>query len=134
MKSKKLTDKQIKEIIAMRAEGASFRALARKYKIAESTVRNYCLSDEDFAKKCAQKKDENAQSVLAYMDTKKDVVCRIIDECLNEMTDSDRLSAASLKEIATVMGIVIDKFTKTEKTETADTSKLEEIITEFKKL
>lgn len=132
--AKKLTDKQIKKIIAERAEGVSFRALAKKYKVSANTVKNYCLSDESFAEKCAQKKEQNAQSVLAHMETKKDVVCKIIDECLNEMTDADRLSAASLKEIATVMGIVIDKFTKTENANSDNNAKLDELIEEFKKL
>lgn len=114
--AKKLTDEQIKNIIAERAEGMSFRTIAKKHKVSESTVRNYCADsdNEKFAEICAQKNEQNAQSVLAYMETKKDVVCEIIDGCLNEMTDVDRLSAASLKELATVMGIVIDKFTKTE--------------------
>lgn len=133
MANKKLTDKQTKEIIAERAEGMSFRTLARKYNVSANTIKNCCTENEDFVQICTQKKEENAQSVLEHMDKKKDIACRIIDECLNEMTDADRLKAASLKEIATVMGIVIDKFTKTESS-AAYSQKLCELIEEFKKL
>ena len=68
------------------------------------------------------------------METKKDVVCEIIDGCLNEMTDADRLSTASLKELATVMGIVIDKFTKTESCAGANDSKLDALMEELRKI
>lgn len=134
--AKKLTDEQIKSIIAERAEGMSFRAIARKHDISESTVRNYCADsdNEKFAEICAQKNEQNAQSVLAHMETKKDVVCEIIDGCLNEMTDADRLSTASLKELATVMGIVIDKFTKTESCAGANDSKLDALMEELRKI
>lgn len=110
--SKKLTDRQIKSIIAERAEGTSYNNIAKKHKISVNTVKKYCLSDSEFAQKCTQKKEENTKSILEHMDKKKDLVCEIIDGCLSALADPNRLKTSNTREIATALGIIIDKFTK----------------------
>lgn len=110
--NKKLTDRQIKKIISEHIEGASYNSLSKKYKISVNTVKKYCLSDSEFAQNCKQKKEENAKSILAHMDEKKDVVCEIIDKYLAELANPERLENSSTREIATALGIVVDKFTK----------------------
>ena len=64
----KLTDRQRKKIIAERADGATIRALARKYKVSDTTIRRTLASDPKMAQKVAQKKEENTVAVLADMD------------------------------------------------------------------
>ena len=124
--SKKLTDRQIKNIIAARAEGVSLSVLAKKYKVTANTIKNYCNSDKDFAKICTQKKEDNAKSVLEHMDSKADIVCDIIDEYLSALVDPERLKQSGTREIATALGIIIDKFTKGGKEK--DMGKIDEIL------
>lgn len=109
----KLTDKQRKKIIADRADGASLRALARKYHVSDTTIRRTLKNDPETAEKVARKKEENTAVVLAHMDKKQKTVCNLIDLYLDALTREDKLNRASVKDIATALGIVIDKFTAT---------------------
>lgn len=123
--AKKLSDKKIKEIIALRTEGVSYTKIAKKYKISVNTVKNYCNSDEDFAQKCNIKKRENAKNVLEHMSEQADIVCEIIDKVLVEMTDTRRLKESNTRELATALGIIIDKFSRADNSEM---SKLDEVL------
>ena len=69
----KLTDLQRKKIIADRTDGLTIRQLAKKYKVSTTTIQRTLRSDDDFAQKVTDKKEENAADVLAYMDSKKDI-------------------------------------------------------------
>lgn len=117
----KLTDKQRKKIIAERVEGATIRALAAKYGVSPYTIQQVLKSDTELTQKCAQKKAENTVSVLAFMDSKKNDVCALIDKLLAAMADDDKLAAATVNQLATAMGIVIDKYTANEAFKTSDT-------------
>lgn len=118
----KLTDKQRKHIIAESVSGASIRALAAKYKVSTTTIQRVLKSDTELTQKVAQKKAENTQSVLAFMDSKKQTVCDLIDKLLAAMCDEDKIAATPLNQLATAMGIVIDKYTAGEAPKTADTA------------
>ena len=45
------------------------------------------------------------------MDSKKDAVCELIDLYLDELASPAKTEKATLAQIATALGIVIDKFT-----------------------
>ena len=109
----KLTDKQRKKIIADRADGATLRALARKYNVSDTTIRRTLQNNPEAAEKVAQKKAENTAAVLAHMDKKQKTVCGLIDLYLDALTREAKLNRASVRDIATALGIVIDKFTST---------------------
>ena len=106
----KLTDKQRKKIIAESVNGSSIRALAAKYGVSTTTIQRTLKSDNDLKQKVAQKKAENTASILAFMDSKKNDVCGLIDKLLAAMGDEDKLAAATVNQLATAMGIVIDKY------------------------
>lgn len=118
----KLTDKQRKRIIAESVSGASIRALAAKYGVSTTTIQRVLKSDTELTQKVAQKKAENTQSVLAFMDSKKQTVCDLIDKLLAAMGDEGKIAATPLNQLATAMGIVIDKYTAGETPKTADTA------------
>ena len=109
----KLTDKQRKKIIADRVDGATLRALARKYNVSDTTIRRTLQNNPEAAEKVAQKKAENTAAVLAHMDKKQKTVCGLIDLYLDALTREEKLNRASVRDIATALGIVIDKFTST---------------------
>lgn len=114
----KLTDKQRKKIIAESVNGSSIRALAAKYGVSTTTIQRVLKSDEKLTQKVAKKKEENTASILAFMDSKKNDVCALIDKLLAAMADEDKLAAATVNQLATAMGIVIDKYTATETPQT----------------
>ena len=107
----KLTDKQRKKIIAESVNGSSIRALAAKYGVSTTTIQRVLKSDTTLTQKVAQKKAENTASILAFMDSKKNDVCGLIDKLL----------AAMGNQLATAMGIVIDKYTANEAIKPSDT-------------
>ena len=110
MGNKKLTEKQIKEIIAERIEGASYNSLAKEYRVSVNTIKKYCLSDPDFAQKCTDKKRACADDVLAHMEEKAKNACALIDRLLEELSDPERIKNSGTRELAMAFGIVVDKF------------------------
>lgn len=111
----KLTDKQRKQILAEYVEGGtSLRKLATKYGVSTYLIQRILNGDKELSQKIARKKAENVESVLAYMDTKKNDVCGLIDKLLAAMDDPDKIAATSLNQLAVTSGILIDKFTANE--------------------
>lgn len=109
----KLNDKQKKQLLADRADGASIRQLAKKYKCSTTTIqRALKTGDDEVVQLITQKKAQNTKDVIAYMDTKKDVACRLIELYMDEMARPEKIRATPLNQLATAFGIIIDKFTK----------------------
>lgn len=107
-----LTDKQRKQIIADYVEVGSYNAVAKKYKVSATTVKNTVLKDKETVKKCEQKKEQNTADILSFMDGKKQDVCDIIGLYLKYLQDPKKLDRASIQSLAVSLGIIIDKFTK----------------------
>ena len=110
----KLNDKKRKMIMADRVEGMSLRSLARKYGVSATTIRRTLESDKEVANLVTQKKEENTVAVLAYMDGKKKDVCEILDKLLEAVKDEEKIKRTPLNQLATTIGILIDKFTAAE--------------------
>ena len=106
----RLTDRQKKKILADYLESGSYRATARKNNVNASTVKRIVEASGDFEQKAAQKKEEVAADVLAYMDAHKDLVCSFIGKGLEMLNDPEKLASANLSQITTAMGTVIDKW------------------------
>lgn len=107
----RLTDKQKKQIIADYVECGSYNAVAKKYGIADTTVKRVVLADSGMQRKAEQKKEQNAADVLAHMEKKRDKVCEIIDTYLECLLDPEKLDRSTVLQMATTLGILIDKFT-----------------------
>lgn len=106
----KLTDKQRKQILAESVEGSSIRALAAKYHVSTTTIQRVLNGDKELKQKVAQKKEENVMSVLTFMDSKKNDVCALIEKLLEAMNNPAKIAATPLSQLATTMGIIIDKY------------------------
>lgn len=106
----RLTDRQKKKILADYLESGNYRATARKNKVNASTVKRIVEASDDFEQKAAQKKEEVAADVLAYMDVHKNLVCAFIGKGLETLNDPDKLASANLSQITTAMGTLIDKW------------------------
>ncbi len=108
----RLTDKQKKKIIADYTELGSYRSTAKRNKVSTDTVKRIVLADEEIVQKATQKKKQNTLDMLAYMDSRKEQAQGVIDDYLKALADPTKIEIAKLSEIATALGIVVDKFTK----------------------
>lgn len=107
----RLTDWQKKKILADYVQLGSYNATAKINGCALNTVKRLVQENADIAELCNQKKMENTADVLAYMETKRDVVCEIIGKGLTALNDPDKLAAATPAQITTALGTLIDKWT-----------------------
>ena len=107
----RLTDKQKKKIVADYLETGSYRATARKNRIADGTAKRIVLECSDIEQKVAQKKEENTADILAYMESQKGLVCEIIGKGLAALNDPEKLAEATPAQITTALGTLIDKWT-----------------------
>ena len=108
----KLTDKQHKKMIARYAECQNYRQVAREFHVSEGTVRSHCKKDKVITQKCAQKKEQNTMEMLAFMDAKKGKAQNLIENIIEAMNNPEKLARANVKDLATALGIIIDKFTQ----------------------
>lgn len=109
--AQRLTDKQKKKIIADYVQLQNYTKTAKLNDVAESTVRKIVKNNPDCANQCDIKKEQNTQDMLSYMDSKKERVQEIIDVYLGVLTDPEKLEGATLQQITTALGTLIDKWT-----------------------
>ena len=106
----RLTDKQKKKIIADYIQLESYNAAAKMNGVSKDTVKRIVQNCADFAQKAQQKKEENTADVLAYMEQQRRNVCELLDLYLEELKNPEKIGSAGLREIATTMAILIDKY------------------------
>lgn len=121
----RLTDKQKKKIIAERAGGSSFRELSAKYGVAASTIKRICDRDPETERIATQKTKQNTADMLDYMESRKEQAKEVLDAYIEALADPAKIGAAKLLEVATAMGIVIDKFVNNPMKHQLDRQKLE---------
>lgn len=106
----RLTDEQKKKIIADYVELGSYNATAKKNGVSDNTVRNIVKRNSEISRKFEQKKEQNTADMLAYMESRKEQAKGIIDSYLEALADPEKLEKTPIQQIATAMGIVVDKF------------------------
>lgn len=106
----RLTDEQKKMIIADYVESGSYNATAKKNGISPNTVKKIVNENANIAQKCKLKKEQNTADMLAYMESRKEQAKGIIDSYLEALADPEKLEKTPIQQIATAMGIVVDKF------------------------
>jgi len=109
----KLTDKQKKKIVADYIENENFSEVARMNGVNASTVKRLIDSgyDKNLQEKARQKKEENTQSTIEYMQTQHATKKRILDKLLKgiELKAEDIDMFTNIKDLATAYGIILDK-------------------------
>lgn len=107
----KLTDKQKKKIIADYVENQNYCETARMNNISDKTVKRIIDAENDVVEKVEQKKTENTQTTIEYMQTQHETKKRILDKILKaieEKTDNIDMFT-NVKDLATAYGIILDK-------------------------
>lgn len=140
----KLTDKQKKKIVADYIETQNYSETSRINNVNEKTVRRIIKEQnhEEMKKKAEQKKEENIQTTLEYMDKQHETKKRILDKLLKgiELKADDIDMFTNVKDLATAYGIIIDKELKAlelkQKRETSeeDLQKVKDILVTIKEV
>lgn len=135
----KLTDEQKKKIIADYIDNQNYSETARMNNVSVNAVKNIVLADEETANKCKQKKIENTQTTLDYMQTQHETKKRILDKILKAIEEkADNIDMfTNIKDLATAYGIILDKELKfieirRGNANKEDLQKVEELLTKIK--
>lgn len=110
----KISDRQHKKMIAMYAECQNYRAVARAFGVSETTARRHITSDEKTAQIVAHKKEQNTVAILEHMNRQKTQVCGLLDRLVKAMDDPVKMDISTLPQLATTLGILVDKYTADE--------------------
>lgn len=110
----KISDRQHKKMIAMYAECQNYSLVAREFGVSVSTVQRHIKGDTETVKKVAHKKEENTIAVLEHMSRQKDKVCGLLDRLITAMDDPVKMDCSTLPQLATTLGILVDKYTADE--------------------
>ena len=137
----KLTDLEKKKIIADYVDNQNYSETAKMNNVSDMTVRRIVEDNEEVLKKVEQKKEENTQSTIEYMQTQHETKKRILDKILTaiEKKAEDIDMFTNIKDLATAYGIILDKELKVlelqrSKSETEnELTKLDELLKEIKR-
>lgn len=133
MSGDRIKDKTRKAIIADRACGESIRAIAKKYAVSTTSVQRIIRESPELTQLVTQKKAENTADILAYMESKRGVVCEIIEKGLVALNSPDKLAEATPAQITTALGTLIDKWSAVSGGP-ADTAKEDELSQSLREL
>lgn len=110
MAQRRIEQERRMKILADYALEGSYRAAARKNGVSPDTVRRIVRENPDMVKVADTQKNARARDLMSYMQGKADTVCDIIDNGLGVLSDPERMKEAKLRDIATMMAILIDKW------------------------
>lgn len=110
MAQRKIEQERRMKILADYTLEGSYRAAARKNGVSPDTVRRIVRENPDMVKVADTQKNARARDLMSYMQGKEDTVCDIIDNGLGVLSDPERMKEAKLRDIATMMAILIDKW------------------------
>lgn len=123
----RLTDAQKKKIVADYVETGSYAAAGRMNGVSDKTVKAVVNDDPETPRISEQKKKQNTLDMLKYMDDRRKKAQNVMDVYLEALSDPEKIKSASLSQIATAFGIIIDKFVKNTNA-TSNLDKLDEIL------
>lgn len=110
MAQRKIEQERRMKILADYTIEGSYRAAARKNGVSPDTVRRIVRENPEMVKVADTQKNARARDLMSYMQGKADTVCDIIDNGLGVLSDPERMKEAKLRDIATMMAILIDKW------------------------
>ena len=105
----RLTDRQKKRIISYYVNIGSYNTVGKMHGISATTVKNVVLKNSETVGLCEQKKKQNTMDMLEFLETRKQKTQDIIDQLLDCMPD--KIPRASLVQIVTAYGVLVDKST-----------------------
>lgn len=124
--SRRLTEAERLGVIRAYAETGNYRQVARDFGISDTAVRKLIAKSSrgssrelhaqaKASKAAAVAKYEDLRArrtldILEHLESRKTVVCGILDLALEKLADPEKYEKASLQQIASVVATLIDKF------------------------
>ena len=109
----KFNDKDKKQILADYINCQNYSEVARKWNTSKQTIIRIVGSfgQSEVEQKITQKKQENTQTTIEYMQTQHETKKRILDKILEaiESKAEDIDMFTNIKDLATAYGIILDK-------------------------
>lgn len=108
----RLTEAQKKKIVADYICLNSYTAVAKINGCSPNTVKSVVNNTDhvEFAEKCTRKKEEVSRNIMEYLESQTGRACEIIDKGLAELAKPEKMEAATLPQITTAIGTLIDKW------------------------
>lgn len=106
----RVPDKKKKKIVADYLETQSVNAAAKLNNVSWGTAKSVLAELGELEKILEEKKEQNTADIMAYMESKRDIVCEIIGNGLEALRNPKKLSEASPAQITTALGTIIDKW------------------------
>lgn len=116
----RITDRQKKKIVADYLSTESYSAAAKLNGVSRNTAKKVVLETSDIDEICQKKKDENTADIIAYMESQREAVCKIIETGLRVLPEKIE-NAKTATEVTTALGTLIDKWTGKEGAALRDT-------------
>ena len=110
---KKITDAVRQNVLADYIEMQHMGRVAAKYGISVGSVSRIvnAAHGTDLEQKLYEKREQRAADILAHMDSKKEEICLLIDKYLEALISDKKIAGATVNQLSTALGTVIDKFT-----------------------
>lgn len=107
----RLTDKRKKKIVADYLELQSVNATAKRNHVSWGAAKAVLEEMGEIEKKLEEKKEQNTADIMAYMESRRSIVCQILDKGLTALNSPNKLADATPAQITTALGTLIDKWT-----------------------
>ena len=105
----RLTDKQKKKIVADYLESQSVNTTAKMNGVSWDSAKKAIEEAGDIEKKLKEKKEQNTADILEYMESRKGLICEIIQKGLEVLNKPGKLDDATPAQISTMIGTLLDK-------------------------
>lgn len=105
----RLTDKRKKKIVADYLESQSVNTAAKMNGVSWDSAKKAIEEAGDIEKKLEEKKEQNTADILEYMESRKGLICEIIQKGLEALNKPGKLDEASPAQISTMIGTLLDK-------------------------
>lgn len=128
----RLTDKQKKKIVSDYIMLGSYNATSKVNGVSPNTVKKIVNGNADIAEKCEQKREQNTLEMMAFMESRKVDAQNVVDKYLKALANPEKIEEATLSQIATALGIVVDKFTRNTSSGNDSLNKLDGLLKEFR--
>ena len=125
-------DLEKKAILARYAELGSINAVAKEFGRSWGTVKAIIEADLAGERFFEQKREQNTRDMLEFMEQRRLRAQELVDLLLSGMAARDKIEKASLVQLATAFGIVVDKFARTTEGQSGSLQKLDALLTECK--
>ncbi len=117
----KLNTSQRRQVYRLYKEQNSYTAVSRELGISPYMVKKIVNEHK------SNEEGEGCKDFSAFLESKGEIICSLIDSYLDELTDPDRVKSAPLNQLASALGVVVDKFIKNN-FDKKDSGRLDELI------